>query len=408
MEIRCEVVTPMFSRGADYSFELRPQSIKGVLRFWFRAISPTVIDIYTLEGLENLSGKEKRKWEKEKYKGLKYLESLIFGSQERKAPFGLKVRTYDEPKPLGTFRERNGKGYKIEIYNPLRKLRYFLYGLYDEKSKTSYEYLPSRARFSVSLHTRDEIIKDIVLKLFQLISTFSGFGAKTRKGFGAFRIIDPELDRNEYRGAIEDCRETIKKFVSEYNSKNTVRLILKKTVFNGIPDFPNFCDCRIFKIPTDTTNWHEALKSASDTYSFLKKDLRYSNGDCVKDLIEALRGKKREVNIPPAVMGLPLQYQNLKNLRGLKVTISPSLKDLKIDKPGRKASPLFLSVHENEKGKWDLIVLLMRSKVTADKNGKLRVSGHNVIVTVNEEEAYARLCNYLRNLGEEIWGDVHE
>jgi CRISPR-associated protein Cmr1 len=44
-KFKCEIVTPMFLAGADGKTpELRPPSIKGMLRFWWRAIISERID----------------------------------------------------------------------------------------------------------------------------------------------------------------------------------------------------------------------------------------------------------------------------------------------------------------------------------------------------------------------------
>ncbi|WP_233185603.1 type III-B CRISPR module RAMP protein Cmr1 [Thermotoga sp. SG1] len=418
-QIKCRIVTPMFSRGASYSFELSSQSIKGVLRFWFRAIAPTIIDIYTFEDTENLSDKEQKRWNNEKYKGLKYLESLIFGSQERKAPFGLEVRTYGEPKTLGTFVEKNNKkGYKVQICESLKSLRYFLYGLYDENNKAVYEYLPPEARFSIFLHTRDENIKQIILNLLWLVSTFSGFGAKTRKGFGEFEIIDPSLDRNDYIGAIENCKEAIREFVKKHNSKSNIRLRLQPTKFEEMPEFPNFADCMILKSPAKKVkNVIEALKEAANVYIELKKQLRYSDGDCVRHIKNHLvNSRKAKIHVPTAILGLPLQYQG-KGFQGRKVVVFSSLKELKIDKgridKGRKASPLFISAHRKDEKNWELIFLLMRSNVTSEKDGSLiaevikdkESQDFEVKVFVKEKEDYEKVTSILKTQGfEELQG----
>jgi len=68
----CETITPMFMYGADGTTpELRPASIKGVMRFWWRAIHG------------NLELSE-----------LKKKEGEIFGDTEKKSSFSIKVEKY--------------------------------------------------------------------------------------------------------------------------------------------------------------------------------------------------------------------------------------------------------------------------------------------------------------------------
>ena len=66
----CETITPMFMYGADgKTAELRPASIKGVMRFWWRAMNG------------NLPLDE-----------LKKQEGEIFGSTEKRSSFSIKIK----------------------------------------------------------------------------------------------------------------------------------------------------------------------------------------------------------------------------------------------------------------------------------------------------------------------------
>jgi len=68
----CETITPLFMYGADGTTpELRPASIKGLMRFWWRAVNG------------DLSLKELKKQEDE-----------IFGSTEKKSSFSIKMKRY--------------------------------------------------------------------------------------------------------------------------------------------------------------------------------------------------------------------------------------------------------------------------------------------------------------------------
>ncbi|MEO1928407.1 MAG: type III-B CRISPR module RAMP protein Cmr1, partial [Nautiliaceae bacterium] len=65
MKIKCEIITPLLMHGADGKrAELREQSFKGVMRFWWRAING------------NLGLKE-----------LKEKEAEIFGDTNKKSSF---------------------------------------------------------------------------------------------------------------------------------------------------------------------------------------------------------------------------------------------------------------------------------------------------------------------------------
>ena len=68
----CESITPMFMYGADGKTpELRPASIKGVMRFWWRAIHGD-LPLYKL----------------------KKQEDEIFGSTDKRSSFSIKISNY--------------------------------------------------------------------------------------------------------------------------------------------------------------------------------------------------------------------------------------------------------------------------------------------------------------------------
>jgi len=80
----CETITPMFMYGADGKTpELRPASIKGVMRFWWRAICGHL----ELEDLKEQEGE-------------------IFGDTDKKSSFSIKMSKYKKGIP---------KKFKIEF-----------------------------------------------------------------------------------------------------------------------------------------------------------------------------------------------------------------------------------------------------------------------------------------------------
>ena len=71
--LKCEVITPMFLTGADGTTpELRPPSIKGALRFWWRALNGHL----PLEELKKREGK-------------------IFGDTQNRSKITLSVKELD-------------------------------------------------------------------------------------------------------------------------------------------------------------------------------------------------------------------------------------------------------------------------------------------------------------------------
>ncbi len=172
-EYRIEVVTPMFLGGADgASAELRTQSIKGMLRFWWRALHP------------GLSGEE-----------LFEKEGKIFGSTEgdkhQKAAFSFYI---DEEKSSIKTKKKldGGKTFKIKHRNITAGIYHYLsVGLFDLKKRMYIrEHITPGSVFMLKFIFENETIKNEVEDALKALITFGGLGAKSRNGFGSLYSKD--------------------------------------------------------------------------------------------------------------------------------------------------------------------------------------------------------------------------
>jgi len=159
----CESVTPIFMYGADGTTpELRPASIKGVMRFWWRAING------------NLPLKE-----------LKEKEDEIFGSTEKKSSFSIKIRN---DKFNGNNIKKNYK-FKIEFL------------------------ISSKSDFDLK-------------SFFELVVILGGFGKSAKKiNQGKIKIINIKEDEKEeisYKEPhnLEDILKLLQKFNTNFNIEN--------------------------------------------------------------------------------------------------------------------------------------------------------------------------------------------
>ncbi len=164
----CEVITPMFLAGADGTTpELRPASIKGALRFWWRAMNG------------HLPTDEMRK-----------LEGEIFGSTEKRSNIIIK-----ESKPSADYSPLKYDGNSSSFMLPhkpkpkdkekdLRSVnKAFL-----QKSTFQIEFIMTGS-ISVKYANSDYTFTiDSLKNLFILTSILGGLGKRSRKGFGSFTI----------------------------------------------------------------------------------------------------------------------------------------------------------------------------------------------------------------------------
>lgn len=410
--VKCRVITPLFSRGAQpakngvYPFELRPQSVKGVLRFWFRAIAPLVINIGYLD-IDKLPSKERKVWEDEKcYPGLKYLESKIFGSQHNKAPFSITVDWNNaQVRQLVTAEKTNKKGKRV--FKPKfhdvspgknsRHIAYSFYGTYSIDSKTGESeicsYLsPSSEpnlfiRFNVHCPNQDKEKKrkllNVLLHVLRIVSIFSGFGAKTRKGYGEFEVVDKNFNRNPknldsyVEKVVKEAADSIRIFINHSDLSNVLDLEVPDSE-GKMENFPTFTSYFFKPIPIEKEGWFEVMKvlyftsrNSKGWYPSLKQQLRKHGEDTVKKLIKLLDGEvKGDVEVTPSILGLPLQYQNLKTHRSEDKITFFSHVDTEDKSRGRKASPMHISIHKKPNGKWYPWILILRSRITQNIDGK--------------------------------------
>ncbi|MFZ2969461.1 MAG: type III-B CRISPR module RAMP protein Cmr1 [Sulfuricurvum sp.] len=166
LTFKCKTITPMLMHGADgASAELRPASIKGVLRFWWRAIYGNLKTINELHDEE----------------------SKIFGSTDKRSKviiFPIEITKTEDFQISPTPHHRQG------------------YCSEDDKSKNCFfrnnecqkanEKDAKLYTFTLKMMIQEnKYMNDKQLKnLFILATTLGGFGQRSRRGFGSVKITN--------------------------------------------------------------------------------------------------------------------------------------------------------------------------------------------------------------------------
>jgi len=168
-EFEVEVVTPMFLCGANNTeAELRVPSIKGMLRFWWRAIC----------GIENLEKMKKK-------------EAKIFGSTSQKAAFLLYSDATNGFQCQIEMKEK-GEKFKVHGYPPVSIIDYLAYGTHKpQKGKGivyNKEHVNPGSKFNVKFVFYHSDVQEDILKAFSFIITHGGLGARSRNGFGSLFV----------------------------------------------------------------------------------------------------------------------------------------------------------------------------------------------------------------------------
>lgn len=162
----CEVITPMFLAGADgVTPELRAPSIKGALRFWWRALNGDL-------GLEEL----------------KRREGILFGDTGKRSQ--VIVRVLKQPEST----RKNEELLPHKSQHNHRSPR----ECYPEDETFSVQIMmPLSIRLNEGLFFTSEMMKS----LFLVASYLGGLGKRSRRGCGSFKVtsINGEKHENKIR-----------------------------------------------------------------------------------------------------------------------------------------------------------------------------------------------------------------
>ncbi len=230
-----ETITPLFIAGADQrnieNEGLRAPSLRGLLRWWFRAIMGGMTSVSTMRNLEN----------------------EIFGSTQRASLVKLKV----VPKDV--------RRIKFVGEDKRCNMKYFRRG-YDCESK-----------FDVHIYSREKPEFNLALGSLWTAIILGGIGGRSRRGAGSLRITDVKLagtldeplptftieggDAKEVRDNISKGLEKVYDlFIGYCKSKNC---------FNPPKQKPNFCI-----LSKETASIH-ILQHPQGPYRDYKDGLRY-------------------------------------------------------------------------------------------------------------------------------------
>jgi CRISPR-associated protein Cmr1 len=220
----CETITPMFLGGADgRTPELRPPSIKGLMRFWWRAMNAHL-------SLEDLKEEEAK---------------IFGGSGEKEGRSKVTIRVY--PFNLSTSKD-DFPSHPVQVKNfKINILEYLAYGTYEyERGRGNIfirDYIIPDQKFSISITAPNER-KSEIINVFQILSTFGGLGSRARNGFGSFRLLSIDgIQSNKY-----------------YN-------VQRKNYTSDLPNYSAFSqNMQLWKTKENYDSWDNALAELGRTY----------------------------------------------------------------------------------------------------------------------------------------------
>lgn len=167
--LECETVTPLFLGGADPrgAPELRPPFLRGVLRYWFRALLAEP-DLSTL----------------------REREAEVFGSQQRASPLGIRV-SFAQPPAVRTWDPRRWPPGSSGSRGQVNGLVYLGFAFRAAGGQPARQAIDAGWRFQVHLSAQHDDVLRQALAAFWALVYAGGLGSRTRRGFGTIRIVTP-------------------------------------------------------------------------------------------------------------------------------------------------------------------------------------------------------------------------
>jgi len=307
VEFTLTAISPVFIGGATQNPEIRSQTIKGMLRFWWRALK-SEDDIKKLyeEEAKLFGGQIEEK--KKKKNGKEKIEKVAYQSKVKVVIENIKGTLTDEGKKLNeayNFHweyDRNDRTLKGDD----KGIGYLLYSVVSRRN-----YKPGTS-FKVKFYSSsDEVLKH-ALAAFWCAVYLGGFGARSRRGGGNFYVskVEGETYGIDFTVEGKDCK------LEDWINKN-----LKQC--KGL-------------VGSKKTNKYSNLSNCS---IIISKECDNNKGKKSKDLLNEVgveyltyRGKHRS-EVESAAFGLPIVHSN-----GGTVNLMRGNEKL------RKASPLIFKV----------------------------------------------------------------
>jgi len=331
IEAQFEIVTPMFIGGADKQEppEIRPPSIKGALRFWWRALQWGACLKATASEDQALQLLHKQ-------------EAELFGAAFKDGNYGqgnvlLKVKNLPS-KPENMSKFSSGQQYLLGQ------------GLYHFRNGLLQTALASKQHFNVILILNKNIdaqSAQSVIDALMLFGLLGGLGSRARKGWGSVAIQSLMLTDKENKSQnipVPDNKESYTKTISAILSN------LPQT----LPPFSAFSSQTRIDLSTTTSKLPESLLTEIGEQMQMYRSYGRNGGSGHKvngkdaeqnfkidhDLIlDFAQGQHVSEHPKRTVFGLPHNYFYS---NGTKVDVDAEAEQ---GKSSRRASPLIIHIH---------------------------------------------------------------
>lgn len=365
------VTTPLFLGGAypETTAELRPSTIKGLLRFWFRAVA--------LPQLGTLSN-------------VKRLENDIFGSTDKQSSFYLTIHHQE-----GLDRISNA------TWGSFHGLRYLGYGVVDRQGQITRPYLQNDGTFTIRLKAKKDASKNAAYFLpltLQALGFFGGAGSRSRKGFGSLSLealVGDGVESWKPPATVEELKEFQRKLLQAIKIDKGNYSIPEYTAFSKnshvwISGTGTDALTLLNELGCELMRYRSYGRESKGKHILPDNTLAEQNFADDHDLIlDVCRGQQVTNHPRRVVFGLPHNYFFMSTRE--KVDVSPAHKDY-----SRRASPLFIHIHALTPGSYAAVLTLLPA-VFLPPDVKISISSKFNKATVNCQVNYQDIIDFMNH-----------
>ncbi|MEU3142728.1 type III-B CRISPR module RAMP protein Cmr1 [Nocardiopsis alba] len=398
-DFQLTVTTPLFNDD-DPTVGLRVSSVRGAMRFWFRALAGTVYG--------------------SSVPALARAEQKVFGSTEGASPVRLRLTGQPTARAMIKAGEPAAflAGVPAEDHEPGKWVAYLLGQGHAAKRRpgwaTTRPHTRPGHRFTLKVgFSGDPAVDSLVLASLWLACAYGGFGARTRKGFGNVRLTykGGPLPEGPWREHVPDAPE-----FDHYQELDHLPvdgpLKICADLLTGLVPIPESADGpRVAPQPilgvgnTSATladfaedSWEAVAAETGERYRRFRASVAHrSPNPGYKPPIKTPEYEMvihgTDDRFPLGALGLPVNYKG-----GAKVTAYKEGRD-----ELRRASPLWFRFVENEEeGTWGLFSFAFHNPfLPADQDLSIRLTGkrvENKNVYITDDDVHERTRAWMESL----------
>ncbi len=345
-EVELELVTPAFLAGANQQqddCELRPATLRGLLRWWWRTLHAGFVDVKTLRPLEAAI------WGDTNTGGAVRIELTTIqpGTQ----------RMHQHPQERNSGIRYLAYGMDEKTSRGQRRQRFRL----DPPAKWKLRLIVRPSQFNgVSISSRQVLLQ--AQAALALLCSYGGVGSKSRKGFGSLAAIT-----NNGLPNLEQCQQWSSQLRQDckLNDKFIEKINESYAIFD--PDKQSVAD-----LPCQAASWQEVMERVGQAYAAIATRFKHNvdQDGKIRSPDKTAFGLPRKIHGP---MDRPLRHQSPDTHRPPRWLDFPKRPRTISPQNARHASPIHIHIAKNGDSGFVVRVLAMPAKYLPNRTVSIQM-----------------------------------